>query len=159
MQFAGHRACDSLAAARPTLAAQRRGLILLHWPDADDAGHRHGWMSPSYAAGAHALDAALGDLLCALALDEDPTTLLIVTADHGGGGHAARNHESGHPADYTIPVFLAGAGIAAGPLPGPVSLLDIPPTVLWALGAPIPATYVGRPLAEAFVSADAAVAA
>lgn len=159
VHFAGHRAAESLAAARGTLATQRRGLVLLHWPDADDAGHDHGWMSAPYAAGARALDAALGDLLRALELSSDPTTLLVVTADHGGGGRAARDHESDHPADHTIPLILAGAGIQAGPLAGPVSLLDVPATVLLALGVPIPETYAGRPLQDAFATSQAAAAA
>jgi arylsulfatase A-like enzyme len=36
-------------------------------------------------------------------------------------------------------------------LTSPVSLLDVPPTVLHALGAAIPSSYPGRPLHEAFV--------
>ncbi len=164
-QFTGRCAEDILAAAGGTLRAQRRGLVLLHWPDADDAGHDHGWMSPRYAAGARALDGAVGELTRQLDLAHDPTTLLVLTADHGGGGHAERGHESDHPADYTIPTILAGARIRPGPLLPPVSLLDIPATVLWSLGVPLPESYAGRPLREAFAgfhadgAADAAAAA
>jgi arylsulfatase A-like enzyme len=154
-QFTGRCAEDILAAASGTLRAQRRGLVLLHWPDADDAGHDHGWMSAPYAAGARALDGAVGALSRQLDLAHDPTTLLVLLADHGGGGYAERGHESDHPADYTIPTILAGAHVRPGPLPPTVSLLDIPATVLWSLGVPLPESYAGRPLREAFTWAHA----
>ena len=150
VHFSGHTAHEILAQARDTLAAQRHGLIFLHWPDADDAGHEHGWMSVPYAAGARALDAGVGELLNLLALDRDPSTLVILTADHGGGGESPRSHESDNPIDHTIPMFLVGDGVEPGPLVGPVSLLDVPATVLRALDVPVPESYLGRPLSEAF---------
>ncbi len=163
VQFTGRCAKDILAAASGTLRAQRRGLVILHWPDADDAGHDHGWMSAPYAAGARSLDGAVGELTRQLDLARDPTTLLVLLADHGGGGRAERGHESDHPADYTIPTILAGAPIRPGPLASAVSLLNVPATVLWSLGVPLPASYAGRPLREAFTwthaDADAGAAA
>jgi arylsulfatase A-like enzyme len=157
--FAGRCARDILAEARDSLRTRRRGFTLLHWPDADDAGHDHGWMSAPYAAGARALDAALGTLLAELDLAADPSTLLIVAADHGGGGTAERDHESDHPADRTVPVILAGARVSPGPLPVAVSLLDIPPTILWSLGVPIPDSYIGLPLRDALTGVRTAAAA
>jgi len=141
-----------LAAARPTLSDQRRGLVMLHWPDADRAGHEHGWMSRPYEAGARAMDAALGDLVSLLARDDPDRTLLIALADHGGGGVIANDHDSTHPADQTIPIMLAGTGVEVAPLTRQVSLLDVPPTVLWALGVACPPSYEGRALVEAFTS-------
>lgn len=147
----GDSARGILASARPALAQQRRGLIVMHWPDADRAGHEHGWMSRAYEAGARAMDAALGDLLATLERDHGGT-LLITLADHGGGGVVVNDHDSMHPADQTIPIILAGAGVEAGALAGPVSLLDVPPTVLWALGVACPPSYEGRALVEGFIS-------
>src|SRR5205085_1444148 len=89
-RFVGRKADDILAAARTTLRSQRRGLVVLHWPDADGAGHAHGWMSPAYVAGCRALDAAIGVLWSTLDLDSDHSTMLIALADHGGGGANAR---------------------------------------------------------------------
>lgn len=155
----GETAQAIVASARPTLAQQRRGLIVLHWPDADRAGHEHGWMSRAYEAGARAMDQALGELVSELALDNDGGTLMIALADHGGGGAIVNDHDSTHPADQTIPIILAGAGVEAGPLTRPVSLLDVPPTVLWALGVACPATYEGRALVEGFTRATAPVVA
>jgi len=154
--FGGECADEILAAAMPTLATQERGLIFLHWPDADRAGHEHGWMSPGYARGARALDSALGRLVDALDLARDPGTLLIACSDHGGGGATVTDHDSDHPLDTTIMVMIAGATVEPGRLAAPVSLLDIPATLLWALGVPRPASYAGRVLHEGFLPAMAA---
>lgn len=147
--FHGTRASDVLACAHRALHAQRRGLILLHWPDCDDAGHDHGWMSAAYQRAAHRLDEALGRLLDAIDLGPASDTMLVAMADHGGGGSVPTDHDSAHPLDRTIPIMLAGAGIVPGALRGGAQLLDVPPTVLHALQVPVPGSYQGRPLVDA----------
>ena len=149
-RFGGRRARDLLLAARATLTAPARGLVLLHWPDADLAGHEHGWMSTRYADAARDLDHNLGELLATVRLDRHPTTMLVVVADHGGGGARPREHDSSHPLDMTIPVLLAGAGVTAGAIRDHVSLLDVPPTIAAAFGVTPPALWPGRVLREAF---------
>ncbi len=138
-----------LTAALPTLRTQRDGFVIIHWPDCDAIGHRTGWMSPPYLAAVARMDHALGALRRELEADRD-NTLLIALADHGGGGRIATHHDSAHPLDCTIPIFLDGAGVHAQELPGTLSILDVPATVLWALGLPIPARYAGTPISEAF---------
>lgn len=157
-KFSGRGCLDILAAARPTLRDQRRGLILLHWPDADRAGHAQGWMSDAYGQAAWEMDAALGALVRAVDL-EDPQTLFIALADHGGGGAVRTHHNSTHPLDTTIPVFLAGGGVQRGELGAGTTLLDVPATVCWALGLPQPESYAGRPLIGAFTERPAVAAA
>jgi predicted AlkP superfamily pyrophosphatase or phosphodiesterase len=153
VQRVGLRGADAagiLADAAPTLRERRPGLVFLHWPDADRAGHAHGWMSPEYGAAARALDGALGELAGLAGVPADPGTLLIALADHGGGGLLRDDHDSDHPADRTIPILLAGGGAAPCRLRPDAHLVDVPATVLWALGVPVPASFAGRPLAEAF---------
>jgi hypothetical protein len=150
--FAGRSSREILFAAWEQLAAQDRGLILLHWPDADLAGHEHGWMSEEYERAAHRLDQALGLLAALAGVEDDDGTLLIALADHGGGGLDPCDHNSDHPLDRTIPLLLAGPAVVGEELYEP-SLLDVPATVLWALGVPLPDSYAGRPLLEAFAPA------
>lgn len=149
-RFGGDSAAQILDLARESLSRQRDGLILIHWPDADRAGHLRGWMSPPYVAAARAMDAELDRLLARLDLARDPSTLLIICSDHGGGGVRPDDHDSEHPDDRTIPVVLAGGATVPTLLPPGISLLYLPPTILWALGLKIPSSYSGRVLVEAF---------
>lgn len=145
----GRDAKDVLAAARKNLETQRRGLIMMHWLDADRAGHSFGWMSPEYGAAAARMDHALGELESIIDLS-DPATLVIALADHGGGGATLKHHDSAHPLDTTIPVMLAGGAIVPCELGSGVWLPDIPATILWALGLARPESYAGSPLLQAF---------
>lgn len=146
----GDTADAILDAAEPTLRAMPRGFSFIHLPDADRAGHAHGWMSPAYGVAARRLDAALGRVAALLELARRDDTLLIACADHGGGGAVPTHHNSEHPLDTTIPVLLAGAGVQAAPLPEGTHWLDLPATAAWALGVTPPAAWGGRPLVEAF---------
>jgi len=149
-KFSGRTAHEILAAARHTLNTQYHGLIVIHLPDIDLVGHTDGWMSPAYGEAARRVDMTIG-LTAALAdVPRDPRTLLVLVSDHGGGGIDPRGHGSAHRLDRTIPLIVAGNPMAV-PFVLPVSLLDVSATVLYALGAPIPASYTGRPLREAFV--------
>jgi hypothetical protein len=151
----GADAAGILTAAHDSLAHQRRGLILLHWPDADRAGHAHGWNSPAYARSARQLDDLLGVLVQRYDIPTDPHTLAIFCADHGGGGMDPRDHNSLHALDQRIPIILLGGGVRRGPLWPQCSLLDIPATICWILGATPPVSYTGRPLTQAFTGPDA----
>ncbi len=154
VSFRGQTANDILRVADASLTTQRRGFIMLHWPDADRAGHVHGWSSNAYAHVARQLDDALGALVRWVDVLRDASTLMIVCADHGGGGVDARNHDSLHPLDQRIPLLLLGAQVRRGHLGPNCSLLDVPATTCWALGVEPPATYSGRPLRQAFFLPD-----
>jgi hypothetical protein len=149
-RFEGRRAADVLTAAAPALASDDPGVFVLHWLDADCAGHASGWGSPDYVRATRHLDETLEALVRSEGVMGDPSTLLIAFADHGGGGMVARDHNSTHPLDVTIPIILAGGQVLPGALGDGASLLDIPATVAWALGATRPAQWSGRPLVEAF---------
>lgn len=151
--FGGANAHALLAAALPVIRHEREGLVVLHWPEADALGHAHGWCTPPYLAAVQRMDHALGVLRSELAAHDDGRTLLIALADHGGGGRVPRHHDSAHPLDCTIPLFLEGAGARAMTLDAGHTLLDVPATVLWALGIPRPSWYAGTPITAPFVPA------
>lgn len=127
-----------------------REFIVAYMNDADLAGHAWGWMSPAYLQAAGAVDGALARLV---RFCEEPDTLVILTADHGGGGVLATDHDHPHPVNDSIPLALMGGRVAPGLATGvPVTLLDIPPTVLHGFGGTAPAPYEGRVIHEAFVT-------
>lgn len=146
--FIGDDAVGVLNAAKNGLEQFRDGLLVLHWPDADRAGHESGWPSPAYVRAVRRLDRCLGELDTITGASWDPDTLLIVLADHGGGGARRTHHDSDHPLDSTIPIIVAGGRVPRRALPAGSSLLDVPATVLHALGVQIPASYQGAPLVE-----------
>ena len=65
-------------------------------------------------------------MLHALAqIADDPSTLLIACADHGGGGNTSNDHDSDHPLDRTIPLLMTGGGVVRQQL-GAVTLARHP---------------------------------
>jgi phosphopentomutase len=152
---AGLRARDVARAAQSLALTPSTGLVFVYLNDCDQAGHAHGWMSPQYRAAAAEVDAGVGVLA-----DLTEHSLLIVMADHGGGGVSTHDHAEPHPINDHIPLILAGPDVTRRhQLTRQVSLLDVPPTVLWWFGLDVPATYEGRVLSQAFTGTPQPVAA
>jgi hypothetical protein len=145
---AGRHARGVALAAVQAAATQPDGVIFVYLNDCDQAGHAHGWMSRQYIDAAAELDVAIARLA-----DFADDSLVILLADHGGGGITAREHHEPHPINDRIPLVLAGPGVTrCHQLTRRISLLDVPPTVLWSLGLDVPATYEGRVLTQAFAT-------
>jgi Type I phosphodiesterase / nucleotide pyrophosphatase len=143
---AGLRAREVARSAQAVALAQETGLVFVYLNDCDQAGHAHGWMSPQYRAAAVEVDAAIGVLA-----DLSEHSLLIVVADHGGGGVTTHDHAEPHPVNDHIPLILAGPDVTRRhQLTRRVSLLDVPPTLLWWFGLDVPVCYEGRVLTQAF---------
>ncbi len=124
------------------------GLMLVHFYEGDRAGHEWGWLSAPQLAAFRRADRALGEML--RALDESPwrsTTLILVTADHGGIGYT---HGGDSPGETTIPWVIVGPGVRPGPLRTPIHVIDTAATAAYALGLPLPPEWDGLPVYEAF---------
>jgi arylsulfatase A-like enzyme len=145
-QSVGDFALAEIAAAE---IADGFGVLFVHFAGPDAAGHLFGWMSASYLGTVHNTDIAVGRLLEALAeagLSE--STLVIITADHGGHGMI---HGTSLLEDTTVPWIVAGPGVIPGlTLRTPVRVFDTAPTAAWALGLPLPDDMDGAPVLEAF---------
>lgn len=89
----------------------------LHLTEPDTTGHASGWPSMAYSNAVRLVDTQVGKILTAVALNPAmaSNTIVIVTADHGGGGSNTRSHtDATHFLNYTIPFFIWGNGIPAG---------------------------------------------
>ncbi len=127
-----------------------REFVVAYLNDTDIAGHAWGWMSQPYMQAATTIDRALSNLTPLVA---DPEALVIITADHGGGGVLAQDHDHPHAVNDAIPLLMLGGRVAPGIGGGaPARLLDIPPTVLHGFGGTAPAQYEGRVMHEAFLA-------
>lgn len=124
-------------------------VLFVHFPGPDAAGHNYGWMSETYLGTVANTDEAVGRILDALdAAALRDSTLILVTADHGGHGEL---HGSSLPEDMTIPWIAAGPGVVPGlTLRSPVTVYDTAATALWALGLSLPDDMDGNPVLEAF---------
>lgn len=76
----------------------------------------------------------------------DDDTLVWIVSDHGFRFDGQQHHRS--PAGVFA---LSGPGVAPGPLPRPVELYDIAPTILSVFGLPIPENLGGEFLEDAFL--------
>jgi predicted AlkP superfamily pyrophosphatase or phosphodiesterase len=133
--------------AAPLLSA-RFDLALVHFPTIDMMGHEYGWMSPEQMSVARRADEALATLLAAL--DEGglrASTLIIITADHGGHD---TTHGTNRADDMTIPWVMVGPGVEPQELLNPVNIADTAATAAWILKLPYGGKAVGQPILEGF---------
>ncbi len=125
--------------------SDKPNLMFVHFSDPDEFGHSDGWMSPAYLTGVEHSDRCLGTLLHAV--DESgiaDRTVVIVTADHGGHGHA--HSDSREEVDREIPWIVRGPGVGKGQiLDQTVVTVDTAATVLGMLKLPLPAHMAGHP--------------
>jgi predicted AlkP superfamily pyrophosphatase or phosphodiesterase len=95
--------------ALQVLREHKPDVMFVHIPDVDVVGHAKGWGSPEQVAAVAVADACVGRILDALAQEKlTDSTVVILTADHGGSGrtHGPEDARSRH-----IPWIVAGPGI------------------------------------------------
>ena len=126
---------------------RRPGLLFVHIPDPDVAGHVFGWMSAPYRMAVRRADGAVERVVRAAERAFGDDVVVIVTSDHGGLG---RHHGGDTPAERSIPWIAWGRGVAPGEIAGPVNTVDTAATALWLLGIAVPPAWEGRPVAAAF---------
>lgn len=133
------------------IAATKPRLCFVHFPDADSAGHRSGWGSPEQMEALRVCDQALGQIVQAVEqAGIAASSVIIVTADHGGTG---KSHKDDTPDDRNIPWIAWGRGVKQGEITRPIMTYDTAATALWLLDVPLPENLDGKPVVEAFEAA------
>jgi hypothetical protein len=128
--------------------ANAPGLVILHLPDLDDAGHDEGAASEGYADVAARIDADLLGLVDAL---QDGETTFVFTSDHGhiaSGGHGGWEDET-----VLTPLVISGGEVAFGS--SEVDQADVAPTVAVLAGLPVPRHALGEALPSVVASSGA----
>ncbi len=126
-------------------------VLFVHLPRVDKVGHAEGWSSKAQLAAIAAADRCIGRFLEALrrrrVLD---STVVLVTADHGGAG---QSHGPDDPRSRTIPWIIAGPGICReadltrnGDLE--IRTEDTFATICMLLGIVVPQPIDGRPVTQ-----------
>lgn len=131
------------------ITEKQPALSALVWDYPDYTGHTVGWYTKEYFEMLSILDSKLQAIVEAIeASPMAASTLIIVTADHGG-------HDLGHgmelDTDLFCPLVLYGPGVRVGEMKGPIYQYDIAATIASVLNLPVPDSWRGKPIEEAFL--------
>jgi arylsulfatase A-like enzyme len=143
-------------AAVKILEEHKPAFTFIHLPDVDTVGHAKGWGSREQLAAIEKTDTHLARLLAALdRAGIRDSTVVIVTADHGGAG---LTHGVDDPRSRHIPWIASGAGVRKFFDLTQIATLDVrtedtAATSCWLLGLAQRPNFDGRPLREAFEAA------
>jgi predicted AlkP superfamily pyrophosphatase or phosphodiesterase len=136
------RAVEFIKSRRPT-------FTFIHLDHVDHAGHEIGHGTPAYYESVAVADKLIGEVISAIATaGMKESTLLLVTADHGG---KAKGHGGATMEEIEIPWIITGPGIRAGhEIKSPVNTYDTAATIAFAFGLQAPEAWIARPVTEAF---------
>lgn len=145
------------SAAAAIIHEHKPEVMFVHFPDCDRVGHAVGWGTPEQVASLGQTDHLLGEVLAALD-DEHVTdsTLIILTADHGGNG---RTHGGIDPRSRHIPWIAAGPGVKQNyDLTLDIKLVvytyDTFATACNVLGIPLPDNCDGKAVMDIYKSRE-----
>lgn len=127
-------------------------LFFLQLDGCDGAGHEFGYFTPKHFEAVQEADRLVGlilDTIEAQGMLED--SVIIVLADHGGGGDKANDHGSAHPQDATVfwgcrAPFIKERGAE---IKGSVHIADTAATAAHALGLSFPSEIHGKAITSA----------
>jgi len=124
-------------------------FTFIHLDHVDHAGHTFGHGTPEYYRSVEVADKLIGDAIRGLReAGMWETTVLLVTADHGGKG---KGHGGNSMGELEIPWIITGPGIVAGrELKTNVNTYDTAVTAAYLLGIHPPDCWIGKPITEAF---------
>lgn len=105
-------------AMRADLAKRRRSFTFLHIGLPDQLGHRYGFMSRRYLRGIERVDALVGSVMRKIRRTSTlkRSTVVVLTADHGGVAGSHDHGGSSRRANYRVPFAVWGAGVPNRPL-------------------------------------------
>ncbi len=135
----------------------RPNVTFVHFASADITGHKFGWGTPAQVEAIERIDQGIGEVLQSLQeADLMKSTLVIVTADHGGAGFG---HGPNDPRSRHIPWIAAGPGIHEGfdltRISGlTVNTEDTFATACYMLGIPLPGYVQGQPVLDIMANRD-----
>ena len=125
------------------------GLMFVHFPGADSAGHSKGWGSREQIDTIANIDRNIGMLMNALKTSGmAERTVVILSADHGGSG---RSHGASIANSRTIPWIVCGPGIRVNhdltlSKDLTINTMDTFATACWLLGIELPEGIDGKPI-------------
>jgi predicted AlkP superfamily pyrophosphatase or phosphodiesterase len=144
---------DVAAHAADVINEFKPAFLFVHFPDVDVVGHAKGWGSTEQLTEIEKTDRAVGQVLGAL--DQAgirASTVIILTADHGGAG---LTHGADDPRSRHIPWIVTGPHVKrffdlTQLAELEVRTEDTCATACWLLGLPQLKNFDGKPVTVAF---------
>ena len=117
-------------------------LLFLHLDDVDHTGHEKGWWTQPYFAEVTRIDGLIGRVIDAVKeAGIESSTVILVTADHGGQGKSHGGLSSAH---VEIPWIIAGPGVPKGRELQRVDTFDTAPTLAKLFRVKAHACWIGK---------------
>jgi len=138
------RVCEE---ALKVLSNGKPDLFFVHFPEPDVMAHQRGWGSREHMEVIARTDRCIGELLAKI----DPaSTVVLITADHGGAGYT---HGANDPRSAHIPWIIQGPGIQEGMdltlyASRTIRTEDTFVTICFLLGIPLPEGIDGKPVTQ-----------
>jgi predicted AlkP superfamily pyrophosphatase or phosphodiesterase len=135
-------ACEFILSEKPE-------FCFIHIDHVDGAGHKWGYDSEGYHGSIEKADKLINQIFQTIKkAGIAESTLLIVSADHGGNN---KGHGGETLNEIRIPVIFWGVGIKRNFEISPyVNIYDIASTTAFALGYDQPGPWIGRPVISVF---------
>lgn len=135
------------------IRTQKPTLGFVHFDHVDHAGHHDGHGTPTYYAAVAKADSLIGEILKGIQeAGIERSTLVIITADHGGIG---KGHGGPTPEEGEIAMILHGKDIKKGyTIQQQVYTYDLAATIAFAFQLTPPYAWIGRPIKPAFEGFD-----
>ena len=142
-------AIETAARATRYFKEKKPQFIFIHFDGVDHAGHGFGWDSWQYYKSVELTDSLIGAVLDSIKESGvADTTLVLVTADHGGKG---KGHGGATMEEIEIPWIINGPGVEEGrEIIAPVNTYDTAATIAYIFGLNPPACWIGKPVLQAF---------
>jgi arylsulfatase A-like enzyme len=148
--------------ASEIIASHQPNVMFIHFPGPDKIGHSLGWGTPEQVAIVREVDAGIGRILDTIERERmADSTVVIVSADHGGAvkghGGVAEGKPIDDPRSRAIPWICAGAGVREDydltrEPKLTVNTVDTFATACWLLAIP-PGDVDGKPVKQILVPA------
>lgn len=145
---------DSTAADFTRYIKEKKPVFgFVHFDHVDHAGHHDGHGTPAYYAAVTKTDSLVNEILKSIKdAGIDKSTLVIITADHGGIG---KGHGGPTPEEGEIAMVLSGKDIKHGyKIQQQVYTYDLAATIAFAFHITAPYAWTGRPVKPAFEGFD-----
>lgn len=132
------------------------GFMFTYLGSLDEMGHESGFCDQQYIEHITKIDSLVGQIIRALnETNQFGNTMIVLTTDHGAEPHT-KDHGKADDFNILVPFVITGPGVKENhEIQETVNIMDTAPTLLYGMGIGTDASWRGRPVLEAWSTAEA----